>query len=76
MFLRAQSLIIAMCLHMQASFLVAVGLVAPTEQFVTLAFLFTLVYNVIGGWNIDISDPGYVFFEYTPFYHTNHLLRK
>lgn len=81
----------------QSSVLAAVGLVSPVEQMVTLSFLFVLVYNVIGGWNIDMyasnfgwvrtyaftspqlcnrADAGYVFFEYAPFYHANHLLRK
>jgi hypothetical protein len=34
-----------------------------------------IIFNAIGGWNLDLAGPGYVYFKYTPFYHTSQLER-
>jgi hypothetical protein len=34
-----------------------------------------IIFNAIGGWNLDLAGPGYVYFKYTPFYHTSPLER-
>lgn len=34
-----------------------------------------LILNVVGGWNIDLADPGFAWFVFTPLYHSCGLLR-
>lgn len=34
-----------------------------------------LILNVLGGWQIDLADPGFAWFIFTPLYHSASLLR-
>lgn len=55
-------------------YLAAFGeLVVPDKMGVLLMPF--IIFNSIGGWNIDVADPGYIFFAYTPFFHACGLLR-
>jgi hypothetical protein len=45
------------------------------DRNVTTVFLPVAYFNGLGGWNLDLAAPGYQFFQYTPAYHADRLLR-
>ena len=58
-----------------AFYLAAVG-IAVGPDVIGLAFAIMLICNIIGGWNTDVADPGYMAFSCTAMYHAASLLRK